>query len=116
MKFNILDKQGEVINTIVASLEFVEATYAYFKEVPEQTVTTETSRTITRFQFLSLFTEAELVAVYTAAKQSVLLEVYLAKLNATSEVDLNSTETITGVRKLEEIGLINQGRAVEILN
>lgn len=77
---------------------------------------------LTRLDFLNRFTDAELAGIFAAAKQSIALEVWLAKFNAaTPEADGTSIDacderTIVGIHMLESAGLIGSGRANEILN
>ena len=70
---------------------------------------------ISKFAFMERFTDQELAAIYTAAKEDVRVEVWMDKLKLVSEVDLAMTRTHEGVYALEEMGLILQGRAQEIL-
>lgn len=75
-----------------------------------------TPRTITtRLGFMGRFTTPELVAIYTAAKTSVELEIWLDKLRAAQEIDTADGRTVEGVVQLEAAGLIAQGRADAIL-
>lgn len=70
---------------------------------------------ITRLAFMEKFTTPELVAIYTEAKTAVELEVFLDKVKAADEVDLTDSRTREGVAVLASMGLIGEGRAVEIL-
>lgn len=71
---------------------------------------------ITKLAFMERFTDAELVAIYSAAKQSAAVEVWLEKLKMTTgNIVLTDIRTISGVRGLEAAGLIAVGRAAEIL-
>jgi len=70
---------------------------------------------ITRLAFMEKFTTTELVAIYTEAKTAVELEVFLDKVKAADEIDLTDSRTREGVAVLESMGLIGEGRAVEIL-
>ena len=72
-------------------------------------------RTITKLEYMNLFTEAELVAIYTAAKTSVLVEIWLDKFKLVSEVDLRDPTTAGGLQSMEAAGLIAAGRAAQIL-
>lgn len=75
----------------------------------------EVSAAITRLEFRERFTPAEKVAIYTAAKQSVELQVWLDDLAAASDVRTDYPATVGGVQALEAAGLIAPGRAAEIL-
>ncbi|WP_412470544.1 MULTISPECIES: hypothetical protein [unclassified Halobacteriovorax] len=70
---------------------------------------------ITRLEFMDRFTDAELAGVFTAAKSSVSVEVFIEKVKAASHIDLTDPRTISGVQALEVAELIAPGRADEIL-
>lgn len=65
--------------------------------------------------FRSRFTDAEKIAIYTAAKTNVQVQIWLDDLMAASDVNLDDSRTIAGVQALEAAGLIGAGRAAEIL-
>lgn len=71
---------------------------------------------LTKLQFMSLFKDEELVALYTAAKQSVQVEVWLEKLKLSEMVDLMDPRTIAGVNSLAAAGLLTAERAAQILS
>lgn len=73
-------------------------------------------RTLTHLQYMNRFTDAELEAIYTAAKTVVRVEVWLAKFNAAGPVDLDDPQTGKGLRDLEAANLLAPGRAAEILS
>jgi hypothetical protein len=70
---------------------------------------------------MNRFTDTELQTVYSAAKSSVAIEVWLAKFNASTpdtdgtSVDTTDTNTIGGIMALEAVGILAVGRANEIL-
>ena len=70
---------------------------------------------MTRLAFMDQFTNAELVAIYTAAKSSVEIEIFLEKTRAAQDINLTDVRTREGVTSLEAAGLIGAGRAAEIL-
>lgn len=72
-------------------------------------------RPISKLAFMERFTDEELAAIYAAAKTDVRVEVWMDKLKLAGEVDLNDPRTQAGVRALEALGLIAEGRAAEIL-
>lgn len=74
-------------------------------------------RTISVLAFRSRFTAAEKIAIYTAAKTDVEIQIWLDDLAAAqnSEVSLEDPRTIEGVQSLEAAGLLAEGRAAEIL-
>lgn len=70
---------------------------------------------ISVLEFRTRFTDAEKVAIYTAAKQSVEIQIWLDDLMSASDVKTDDQRTVAGVRGLETAGLIVTGRADEIL-
>ena len=73
------------------------------------------NRTMTKLDYLRRFTGDERVAIRAAAKQSPVLEDYLALLELSLDVSLDDPDTVQAVGMLEQIGLIAPGRAAEIL-
>ena len=73
------------------------------------------NRTMTKLEYLRRFTGNERVAIRAAAKQSPILEDYLALLELSLDVSLDDPDTIQAVGMLEAVGLIASGRAAEIL-
>jgi len=71
--------------------------------------------TLSKLDFLARFTDAELVGIYTEAKTSVLLEIWIDKFKLSANIDLENPLTISGLQYLESIGLLDTGRANEIL-
>ena len=78
-------------------------------------------RRVTKLEYMNRFEDAELAAIYSAAKVSVLVEVWLAKFNATTPepdgtaIDLDDARTQGGLLALESAGLLGAGRAIEII-
>lgn len=72
-------------------------------------------RLISKLDYMNRFTDAELVAVYTAAKTNINVEIWLEKFKLSAEVNLDDPRTIAGIQSLETLGLISAGRAAEIL-
>jgi len=70
---------------------------------------------ISKLEFMSLFTDAELAAIFTAAKTNVAMEVWVEKLKAAMQVHLDNPQLIAGVKALEAAKLIKAGRAAVIL-
>lgn len=71
-------------------------------------------RVVTKLQYMALFTDNELRNIYTAAKASVDVEIWLDKFKITPEVDLDDPRTIGGLQAMEIAGLIGAGRAAWI--
>lgn len=74
-------------------------------------------RLLSVLSFRSRFTDAEKIAIYTAAKTEVAVQVWLDDLAAAQNqtVDLNDQRIIGGVNAMEFGGLIAAGRTAEIL-
>ena len=70
---------------------------------------------LNRLEFRNLFTQAEKVAIYTAANTNVEIKVWLDDLAVADQIDLNDAQTISSVTQLETAGLIAAGRANQIL-
>jgi hypothetical protein len=70
---------------------------------------------LTHVELMDRFTDAELAAIYVAAKQNVAVEIWLDKFRLSSEIDPKDPRTVSGMELLETAGLIAQGRAAEIL-
>lgn len=69
-----------------------------------------------RLAFMNRFTDTELGRIFSAAKVSVAVEVWLAKFNAATPdadgtcIDTDNLETISGLIGLEQAGLLDAGR------
>lgn len=82
---------------------------------------------ISRLGFLDRFTDAEAVLIDLASidnpsgttperQGAALLRRFLDKVKAASHIDLARADTVAGVGQLESLGLLNAGRADEILD
>lgn len=113
MRYEILDSEGNVINTIIADLAFVEEQYPnQYREVAESpTPITQ----ITKLAFLDRFTDQELANIIDASKTNSLIAVWIKKLDLAENMLLTDERTINGVFTLEQVGLLAEGRATEIL-
>ena len=116
MKYEILDDNGKVINTILADLAFVEKVYPkHYREVEEAPIPEPKKMTLTRYEFRSLFDFAELVAITTAAKTDVVVEVFLESMRVAEEIDLTYAETKAGLGYLVDNKFITQEKMDNIL-
>jgi hypothetical protein len=116
MRYEILDAaNGNVVNTIEASEDFCSAHYPFYRLVEEPIVSTTSVRTLTKLAYMNRFTDAELAAIYTAAKSNIRVEVWLDKFRLAEEINLDDPSTIAGVQALEAAGLLAAGRSAEIL-
>jgi hypothetical protein len=81
------------------------------EQLPQDPVFTQR----TRLQFRNLFTNDEKLAIYTAAKSNLQIQIWLDDLAVSDVIDLADPVTIYGVQTMEAVGLIGSGRAAEIL-
>jgi len=86
-----------------------------WQEFDPTTVVTQKTIELSKLDFMNLFTNAELVSIYTAAKTDVAVEVWVKKMEAAQTINLFHQDTIDGVNALEANGLLAAGRAKEIL-
>lgn len=128
-RFNILEN-GVVVNTIVATPEFMAARYseAQYQEAGEAVAAAPApTRYITKLAFRNRFTEPEKVAIEMAALddpalpleqrvQRATLRAYMKDLEAATYVDLDREDTRNGVLALEQMGVLGEGRATNILD
>lgn len=77
-------------------------------------------RHITQLAFLSRFTDPEAIAIDLASigatPQAAGMRRYLSKVNAATFIDLDRPDTRGGVQALEAVGILTEGRALEILD
>ena len=70
---------------------------------------------LSKLDYANRFTEPELEIIYSAAKTVVAVEVWLDKFRLAEHVDTEDPRVHAGLRALEDAGLIQSGRADEIL-
>lgn len=71
--------------------------------------------TVSKLEFMNRLTQEELIAIYTAAKTSVQIEIFLAKFNvAPDEIHLDNPELIASLTAMESAGILAVGRAAQI--
>jgi hypothetical protein len=75
----------------------------------------DSSRTLSKLEYLRRFTGTERISIRTAAKSNAVLEDYLAMLELAEEIRLDDADTVAAVNMLEQVGLLATGRAAEIL-
>ena len=97
----------------VQAADTLEAVRAVAFAVTEADHTT--SNRITRLQFLSRFTDAEMQAVIAASDQSPALRAALLKWQTADGIVLTDPATVAGVEALEIAGLLAAGRSAEVL-
>jgi len=89
----------------------------YSGELPlaDYTPPTRYRTNMTKTEFRSLFTQAEKVAIYTAAEASVEARIWLDDLRDAGDVDVTDQAAISGVSGLVTAGILTKARADEIL-
>lgn len=132
MIYEILNPQGQVINTIVADWDFIASNYpdGNYREVPEvpapepePVVYTK----MTKLAFRNRFTAAEKVAIEIAClddptaamaqrQQSAMLRASQNDVAAATFIDPQRQDTRDGVLALETVGILAAGRALQILD
>ena len=128
-KFEVLDDNDEVSNTIVADTDFMVAAFpdGNYREVVETVAVSVADSKITVLAFRQRFTIAEKtnmeiasidnpIAAVSVRLASASLRVYMADVAAATYVDLQDVKTREGVTTLEVMGVIGVGRASEVLD
>lgn len=116
MIYNILDDNGNVINTIIAEADFVEANYpGHYALVGPVPTPPAPPPIITKIAMLTRLTDAEYVGILTAAKTDVEVEAWKTRFDAANTIDLNDSRTVAGIGLLVTKGLLTQARGDEIL-
>lgn len=126
--YEILDAAGDVINTISATDQFVQTVYPnQYRFVKQQEILQSVvpgpiieAKKITKLAFLNRFTDQEAIMVDLASQgltvEAASVRRYLNKVNAATFIDLESADISSGIQALEAAGLLDAGRAQEILN
>ncbi len=71
---------------------------------------------ITKRTFIKRFTVQEYATIKTAAATNPALDYYWQLFMLAEYIDTSDSDTIFGINMLEQVGLLQQGRAGEILN
>ena len=115
--FIIKDLNGEEINRIVASENFVSENYEFYELVPELEV--ETLPEPTRWpliDFRKRFTAVEKVALYQATETDIMIKIFMDDLAATPEVVQDDPELNQGIAYVVSKGILTLERARAILD
>ncbi len=116
MIYNILDDNGDIINTIIADAAFMEANYpGRYALVGPAPAPPPLPPIITKIAMLTRFTDAEYVGILAAAKTDVEVEGWLGRFNAANTINLEDSRTIAGTDLLVAKGLLTQNRQFDIL-
>lgn len=70
---------------------------------------------MTQEAFTRKLTDAEMVAIYTASKSNVIVEIWLDRFKMAKEICLDDEFMIKGLFGLEQAGMLSEGRASELL-
>lgn len=69
---------------------------------------------LTRYQFMCLFTNAEMVAIMTASDTDPVTRLFLKQLDNVEDVRFSDKNTIAGLAHLVSVGLITEERKEQI--
>jgi hypothetical protein len=117
--YEILDNENNVINTIIATEDFVASEYAgqyRLKDMPNLPPPPPVPAIITKIAMITRFTDSEYTAILSSAKTDVETQGWVDRLYATLSINLIDPRTIAGVNMFVSKGLLTQERATEILN
>lgn len=70
---------------------------------------------ITKLEYMSRFTDEELIGIIEASKVYAQIELWYKKFEQAQDIDLNDPRTLSGLLALEGTGLLAAGRANEIV-
>ena len=116
MIYEILDDSGEVVNTIVADLAFVQANFpGRYREVPQPPPVDSRPPVITKLAFRFRLTDVEYVGILQAAKTQIAVAAWLETFNMVTQINLADARTIAGVQQLAALDLLTDERAATIL-
>ncbi|MFN4325227.1 MAG: hypothetical protein ACK4FP_05005 [Azonexus sp.] len=88
--------------------------YDHTEWTPEVQPPATANQTLTKLEYLRRFTVDERVAIRAAAEQNPVLADYLQLMELATEIDTADPDTVSAVTMLEQLGLIDAGRAKEI--
>lgn len=100
---------------VEGTFSFAEFTHVEFLDDAEPVMAQPLGQ-ISKLAYMERFTDAELTAIYGAAKVSLAVEVWMEKFKLAEFIDLSDPRTLAGLQSLESNGLIGPGRALEVLN
>ena len=95
-------------------MEFATHDHTELVEVLDP-VAAPVGRAMTKLEFLRRFTATERVTLRQAATQNPYLADYMNLLELAGEIRTDDPDTVSGLGMLEAAGLIEPGRAAEIL-
>lgn len=71
---------------------------------------------LSKLQFLKKFTPQEYASIKAATTENAVLDYYWQMFMSAEKIDLTDRDTIDGIKMIENLNIISQGRAGEILN
>ncbi len=101
------------VSEVPISKQELESQYTWVKESLSFEI--QQKRLITKLEYMNKFTDTELATIYTVAKTSIAVEIWLEKFKLASDINLDDPRVVGGLQALEQFGLIGPGRAAEIL-
>jgi hypothetical protein len=115
MIYEILDKEGNVVNKIVADKEFVDEVYpGQYRLVGPEPIFADPS-IITKIAMITRFLDAEYTGILAASKNDIEVQGWLDRFYAANSIDLGDNRTIDGINMMVSKGLLLPDRATEIL-
>lgn len=102
MIFDILDENGNVINRIVSSQEFVEQQYPNRWVLVEEQNEQKDTWKITKLAFKNRFPREKWIAAKLASSTDVQMEDFFETFNLSTYVDLKRPDTIQSVMFLTQ--------------
>ncbi|SEA28266.1 hypothetical protein [Marinobacterium iners] len=113
----IKDTNGEEINRIVASENFVADNYDFYEQAPDPIITT-TPEPLRwpLIDFRKRFYTAEKVALYQATETDIMIKIFMDDLEATPVVAQDDPELNQGIAYVVAQGILTLERAREILD
>lgn len=119
------------VQNVIESEVCPDSSYGLWKPCPDDTaigflfdgvnfirpapVINKADRTITKLAYMNRFTDDELELIYSAAKTSVTVEIWLEKFKLATEIWLDDPVTVAGLAAMVYIGLLYHTRPAEIL-
>ncbi len=83
--------------------------------IPYNPPPTFPGRVLTKLQYMNRFTSVELANIYSAAKSVIQVEIWLEKFKLATEINLDDPTILEGLLAMEAAGLLEVGRANEII-
>ena len=97
---------GVVLNTVVATEEFMEEHYTPSEYRLVATAVPTRRTTFTKYEVLRSFPADSLVAILQAVKTSPQMEAWYVKFNQAQEISATDPEWLEGVAALKQLGML----------